>query len=67
MLWEKEPLENLAKDNQLVAYRHDGFWKPMDTLRDKAEMESLGTLERLRGRSGSKFCEKISKIITINI
>ena len=41
MLWEKEPLENLAKDNQLVAYRHDGFWKPMDTLRDKAEMESL--------------------------
>ncbi len=40
-LWEKEPLENLAKDNQLVAYRHDGFWKPMDTLRDKRELESL--------------------------
>ncbi len=40
-LWEKEPLENLAKDRQLVAYAHDGFWKPMDTLRDKRELESL--------------------------
>ncbi len=40
-LWEKEPLENLAKDGQLVAYRHDGFWKPMDTLRDKRELEGL--------------------------
>jgi glucose-1-phosphate cytidylyltransferase len=40
-LWEKEPLENLAKENQLAAYRHDGFWKPMDTLRDKTELESL--------------------------
>ena len=39
--WEKEPLENLAKDNQLVAYKHHGFWKPMDTLRDKTELESL--------------------------
>lgn len=38
---EKEPLENLAKDNQLVAYKHHNFWKPMDTLRDKTELESL--------------------------
>ncbi len=37
--WEKEPLENLAKDGQLVAYKHHGFWKPMDTLRDKVELE----------------------------
>ena len=40
-LWEKEPLENLARDGQLVAYRHSGFWKPMDTLRDKRELEAL--------------------------
>ncbi len=38
---EREPLENLAKDNQLIAYKHYGFWKPMDTLRDKTELESL--------------------------
>lgn len=40
-IWEKEPLENLAKDGQLMAYRHTGFWKPMDTLRDKRELELL--------------------------
>jgi len=40
-IWEREPLENLAKNGQLVAYKHHGFWKPMDTLRDKIELESL--------------------------
>jgi glucose-1-phosphate cytidylyltransferase len=40
-IWEKEPLEELAKGGQLVAYKHHGFWKPMDTLRDKIELESL--------------------------
>lgn len=40
-LWEKEPLENLAKSNQLNAYKHKGFWKCMDTLRDKIELEQL--------------------------
>ena len=39
--WELEPLENLAKSGQLAAYKHYGFWKPMDTLRDKTELESL--------------------------
>lgn len=38
---EREPLENLAKDNQLCAYRHNGFWHPMDTLRDKNKLEEL--------------------------
>lgn len=42
--WEREPMENLAKDGQLVAYKHHGFWKPMDTLRDKIELESLWNL-----------------------
>lgn len=37
--WEKEPMENLAKDNQMAAFKHEGFWKPMDTLRDKIELE----------------------------
>ncbi len=39
--WELEPLENLAKSGQLAAYKHYGFWKPMDTLRDKTELDSL--------------------------
>jgi glucose-1-phosphate cytidylyltransferase len=40
-LWEREPLEALAKSNQLRAYRHGGFWQPMDTLRDKNYLEEL--------------------------
>lgn len=39
--WEREPLEALARDGQLSAYRHDGFWQPMDTLRDKIKLEDL--------------------------
>ncbi len=39
--WEKEPLENLAKDGQLMAYRHTSFWQCMDTLREKYILESL--------------------------
>jgi len=39
--WEKEPMENLARDNQLSAFIHRGFWKPMDTLRDKLELEKI--------------------------
>lgn len=39
--WEKEPLTQLAKDNQLAAYKHKGFWQPMDTLRDKNYLEEL--------------------------
>jgi glucose-1-phosphate cytidylyltransferase len=38
---EGEPLQRLAADDQLMAYRHDGFWHPMDTLRDKTYLESL--------------------------
>jgi glucose-1-phosphate cytidylyltransferase len=41
VLWEKTPVDRLSQENQLVAYRHSGFWKPMDTLRDKHELESL--------------------------
>jgi CDP-glucose 4,6-dehydratase len=38
---EREPLERLAADGELMAYRHEGFWQPMDTLREKEMLESL--------------------------
>ncbi|MBD2097419.1 glucose-1-phosphate cytidylyltransferase [Trichocoleus sp. FACHB-591] len=40
-IWEKEPLQKLASDGELSAYRHNGFWQPMDTLRDKQYLEEL--------------------------
>jgi glucose-1-phosphate cytidylyltransferase len=40
-VWEREPLEHLANSGQLAAYRHDGFFQPMDTLRDKMHLEEL--------------------------
>jgi glucose-1-phosphate cytidylyltransferase len=40
-IWEREPMEGLAHDGQLVAYKHHGFWRPMDTLRDKSQLEEL--------------------------
>lgn len=39
--WEQEPLQNLASDGELSAYKHDGFWQPMDTLRDKNYLEGM--------------------------
>jgi glucose-1-phosphate cytidylyltransferase len=40
-IWEREPMEGLARDGQLAAYRHDGFWQAMDTLREKNHLEDL--------------------------
>ena len=40
-VWEKEPLESLAKQGQLESFFHSGFWRPMDTLRDKKLLEDL--------------------------
>ncbi len=40
-IWERAPLEQLAAENQLAAYKHTGFWLPMDTLRDKLQLEEL--------------------------
>ena len=40
-IWEREPLESLAKSGQLSAYEHKGFWQSMDTLRDKTYLQSL--------------------------
>ena len=40
-VWEQEPLKGLAADKQLMAFKHEGFWQPMDTLRDKVHLEKL--------------------------
>jgi glucose-1-phosphate cytidylyltransferase len=40
-IWERDPLENLSKENELIAFRHEGFWHAMDTMRDKIFLENL--------------------------
>jgi glucose-1-phosphate cytidylyltransferase len=45
--FEVEALPQLAREGNLMAYKHDGFWKPMDTLRDKIELESIAKRESL--------------------
>ena len=40
-IWEQDPLMRLAEENQLMAFQHEGFWQPMDTLRDKLLLESM--------------------------
>ncbi|MEK8209764.1 glucose-1-phosphate cytidylyltransferase [Paenibacillus sp. FSL L8-0696] len=40
-VWELDPLERLARDNELSAFKHNGFWQPMDTLRDKIKLEEM--------------------------
>ena len=44
--FEKAPLENLAKDRQLNAYKHSGFWRPMDTLKDKNDLTEMWQMDR---------------------
>jgi len=45
-IWEKEPLEKLCSDGQLNAFTHNGFWHPMDTLRDKNYLENLWSCKK---------------------
>ena len=40
-IFEKSPMEKLASENQMMAYKHNDFWKPMDTLREKHQFEQL--------------------------
>ena len=40
-IWERDPVERLAKEGELAAFQHHGFWQPMDTLRDKVHLEEL--------------------------
>jgi glucose-1-phosphate cytidylyltransferase len=53
-VWEKDPLEQLAADNQLVAYRHTGFWQPMDTLRDRNVLEEMWMAEKAKWKVWSE-------------
>ena len=46
MMWERSPLQNLAKDGQLHAYKHAGFWHPMDMLKDKEDLNKLWATEK---------------------
>ncbi len=41
VMWEREPLERLASEHHLQAYYHHDFWQPMDTLRDKHQLDEL--------------------------
>lgn len=41
IMWEREPLEQLAMEHELSVFKHSGFWRPMDTLRDKVQLEEL--------------------------
>lgn len=45
-IFEQNPLKNMAKNNEVYAYKHNGFWKPMDTLRDKISLQKLWIEER---------------------
>ena len=45
-IWERAPLEGLAQDRQLMAFRHEGFWQPMDTIREKTLLEELWSSEK---------------------
>ena len=47
IMWERDPMDNLAKDKQIAAYKHHDFWKCMDTLRDKEELEHMWHTEPL--------------------
>jgi glucose-1-phosphate cytidylyltransferase len=46
VIWEREPLEALASSGQLHAFRHQGFWQPMDSLRDRNHLEELWASEK---------------------
>ena len=50
-VWEREPMEWLAANGQLAAYRHEGFWQPMDTLRDQNRLEDLWSAGRAPWRT----------------
>jgi glucose-1-phosphate cytidylyltransferase len=40
-IFERKPIEKIVEERQLHAFKHDGFWKPMDTLRDKTELNTI--------------------------
>ena len=51
-IFEKEPLEKLSRDRELSAFKHEGFWQPMDTLREKELLKNYGNQIKLHGKHG---------------
>lgn len=41
VIFEKAPLEDIAKDGKMISFKHNGFWKPMDTMRDNQELNKM--------------------------
>jgi glucose-1-phosphate cytidylyltransferase len=54
-IWEKEPMYELSKDKQLIAFTHNGFWQSMDTYRDKLELEKIWKKKGGGGNAGWKI------------
>lgn len=63
--WEKEPLEQLAKDGQLMAYKHDSFWQCMDTLREKYLLEKIWQSDNIPWKTWDRKVPE-EKILTDN-
>ena len=55
--WELEPLNALTQSGQIYAFRHNGFWQPMDTLREKNILNELWNKEMLLGKFGDLYFE----------
>lgn len=66
-VWEKFPLECLAKEGKLAAYQHQGFWHPMDTLRDKLYLEELWTTSKAPWCTWSDRPVKSSQFETLEV
>lgn len=47
-IWEREPMERIAEEGEMTAFKHEGFWKPMDTIRDKHELEEDWTKNKAK-------------------
>jgi len=62
-IWEREPLERLARDGQLSAYRHDSFWQCMDTLREKMVLQELWDRGEAPWKVWGNSCESFSRVI----
>lgn len=60
-IWERKPLETLAQEHQLNAYKHEGFWRPMDTLRDKNDLTDMWTSDNAPWALWQKEAELVKK------
>ena len=56
-LWEQQPMEKLVQQNQMSAFEHNGFWQPMDTLRDKNHLEELWQNQKAPWKTWQSKCK----------